>query len=154
VTAVRLLIRLEREAAGEVASLKPIAEELDESPTYLTKIARYLVRAGILRAQRGKAGGVALSRIPQEITLLAITEACQGAVLGNFCQQTDDLSKTCAFHRAGAELHDVTIHVLSRWTLADFCRQPAPTSAVRGKLGCLLDGWRPGQIMPAQKRKR
>ena len=151
ITAVRMLIHLEREAAGEIASLKEIAETLDESPTYLVKIARHLVRAGILRAQRGQAGGVILNRAPADITLLAVVEACQGAIHGNFCQDTSDLSKTCSIHQAGAELHQAIIKVLSGWTLADFCKQPCPSSELRGKVRCLLEGGRPGLPSPVRR---
>jgi len=151
VTAVRLLMHLQHGAAGEVASLKRIAAALDESPTYLVKIARHLVRAGILRAQRGQAGGVTLNCAAKDITLLMIVEACQGAIHGNFCQDTRDLSKTCALHQAGAELHQAIIKVLSGWTLADFCRQPCPASELRSNVRCLLEGGRPGLPSPARK---
>ena len=151
VTAVRLLMQLEQGAAGEVASLRLIAEALAESPTYLVKIARHLVRAGILRAQRGQAGGVTLNRAPKEITLLAIVEACQGAIHGNFCQDLSDLSKSCALHQAGAELHQVIIKVLSGWTLADFCRHPCPAGKLRGTTRCLLEGGRPGLPSPTRR---
>ena len=153
VIAVRLLMSLEPGAPGKAASLKQIAGELGESPTYLVKIARHLVRAGILRAHRGQAGGVALSRAPKEITLLAIVEACQGTIHGNFCRDTGQLSKTCALHKAGAELHDAIIGVLSGWTLADLCRQPGPAGELRGKGRCLLEGGRPGLPPPARTRR-
>lgn len=154
VTAVRLLMNLEGGPPGAVASLKQMAEILAVSPTYLVKIARHLVRAGILRAQRGQAGGVTLNRAPKEITLLAIVEACQGTIHGNFCQDTADLSKTCSLHQAGAELHQAIIKVLSGWTLADFCRRPGATGGLRGKVRCLLDGGRPGQSSSIPKRRR
>lgn len=153
VIAVRLLTGLALGTPGEIASLKQIAGELGESPTYLVKIARHLVRAGILRAQRGQAGGVALNRAPKEITLLAIVEACQGTIHGNFCRDTGDLSRTCALHKAGAELHDAITGVLTGWTLADLCRHPCPTGALRGKGRCLLEGGRPGLPPPARRRR-
>jgi Rrf2 family protein len=154
VTAVRILIHLSREAAGEVVSLKQIAENLDESPTYLVKIARHLVRAGILRAHRGKTGGVVLNRAPENITLLAVVEACQGAVHANFCQDTPDLSKTCAMHQAGAELHNAILGVLTHWTLADFIAQPCPAKELQGNVHCLLQGGRPGLLPSPRKGKR
>jgi len=154
VTAVRLLLHLDREAPGEFASLKEISSKLEESPTYLAKIARHLVRAGILRAQRGKTGGVIVNRPSDAITLLAIVEACQGAILGNFCQETDRLSDTCALHQAGAELHDAIIGVLGHWTLADFSRQPRPAREFRDKVRCLLEGGWPGVFTPVRRRER
>ncbi len=154
VTAVRLLLHLDREAPGEFASLKEISTKLEESPTYLAKIARHLVRAGILRAQRGKTGGVIVNRPSDAITLLAIVEACQGTILGNFCQQTDRLSDTCALHQAGAELHDAIIGVLGHWTLADFSRKPHPSKEFRNKVLCLLEGGTPGVFTKLRSRER
>ena len=145
ITAVRLLIHLEREANGKVGSLKLIAEALGESPSYLVKIASHLVRAGILRAQHGQTGGVIWGRETKDIALLAIVEACQGAIHGNFCQDPSELSKTCALHQA-------IIKVLSGWTLSDFCKQPCPSSELRSKVRCLLEGGRPG--LPSQGRGR
>ena len=151
VTAIRILIHLNREAAGEIASLRQVAQVLDESPTYLVKIARHLVRAGLLRAQRGKAGGVVLGRAPKDITLQQIVEACQGAIHGDFCQTTADLSSTCALHQAGAELHEAIINTLSNWTLERLGRKPCPATVLRGKVHCLLKGGRPG--LPPRKRR-
>ena len=154
VTAVRILIHLSREASGEAVSLKQVAEALGESPTYLVKIARHLVRAGILRAHRGKMGGVVLTRATEKITLLAVVEACQGMVHGNFCQDAPDLSKTCAMHQAGAELHNAIVGVLTSWTLADFLKQPCPANELQGKVHCLFEGGRPGLLPSPRKGRR
>jgi len=115
-----------------------MAERLGESPSYLAKVVRHLVKAGILRAHRGVAGGVTLNRPPEEVSLLSIVEACQGAILGDFCQDADRLEKTCAFHQAGAELHGAIVGILSRWTLADLLRKPCPADVYGEEIECLL----------------
>jgi len=116
-----------------------MAERLGESPTYLAKVVRHLVKAGILRAHRGVSGGVTLNRPPEEISLLSLVEACQGTILGDFCQDADRLEKTCAFHQAGAELHGAVVGVLSRWTLAELLRKPCPSETDGGQIQCLLE---------------
>lgn len=130
ISAVRTLIYLGRQASAAPAPPRVIAEQLGESPTYLAKVTQMLARAGILRTQRGVAGGVILNRRPDEITLLAIVEACQGAILGGFCDASDpaDLPHACAFHQAGLELHGAIVGVLSRWTLARLLEKPYPTA--------------------------
>jgi Rrf2 family protein len=115
-----------------------MAEQLGESPTYLAKVMRLLVRAGILRAHYGATGGVVLNRDPENITLLAITEACQGTLLANLCMETDDLANACAFHQAGAELQQAVLSVMSHWTLADFLRNPSPKPACEGRIRCWI----------------
>jgi Rrf2 family protein len=154
VTAVRILVHLAQGTPGEVVSLKQVAEVLQESPTYLVKIGRHLVRAGLLRAHKGKTGGVVLNRAAEGITLLAVVEACQGTVHGDFCQDTTDLSLTCAFHQAGAELHKAIVGVLTNWTLDDLLKQPCPARELQGKVHCLLQGGRPGLLPTSRKARR
>ncbi len=127
ISAIRALGYLGLHSTGCPISPRRMAEELGESPTYLAKVVRHLVRAGILRSHRGASGGVTLNRPPEEISLLSIVEACQGAILASFCQDADELEKTCAFHRAGAEVHQAMVGILSRWTLADLLQSPCPS---------------------------
>lgn len=137
-SAVRTLTYLGLNPQEQPCSPRAMAEQLGESPTYLAKVVRHLVGAGILKAHRGVAGGVSLNRNPVEISLRTVVEACQGAVLGDFCSDADDLSQTCAFHQAGAELHDAIVSVLSRWTLADFLNRPSPSPEIAGHVQCWL----------------
>lgn len=139
-TAIRTLVYLGLHNTSEPVSLKRVAEQLGESPTYLAKVARLLVRVGILRAHRGVTGGVLLNRPAETITLLSIVEACQGIVVGDFCQTTANLRQACAFHQAGVELHHAILGVLSRWTLADFLRRPEPSDGLAGHAPCWLQG--------------
>lgn len=137
-SAIRLLTYLGSLEGSEPMSPRVLAQQLGESPTYLAKVARDLAKAGILRSHRGVAGGVVLGRDPREITLLAIVEACQGTVLGDFCEEADDLAKTCAFHQACAELHDAIVSILSKWTLAQFIAQPRPIGMPGKQIPCWL----------------
>ena len=137
-SALRTLTFLGLNPQEQPCSPRVMAERLGESPTYLAKVARHLVRAGILKAHRGVAGGVSLNRSPVDVSLLMVVEACQGAVLGDFCSDTAELSQTCALHQAGAELHDAIVSVLSRWTLADFLNRPSPSPEIAGHVHCWL----------------
>jgi len=140
ISAIRALTYLGIRGTTEPISPKCLAERLGESPTYMAKVTRHLVRAGILRAHRGVGGGVTLNRPPEQITLLAIVEACQGAILGSFCEEADDLPKTCAFHQAAGELHRAIVEVLSRWTLAHIVAKPQPSpELVEKHVRCWLE---------------
>jgi Rrf2 family protein len=138
ISAIRALVHLGLHGGGNPISPRRMAEQLGESPTYLAKVMRLLVRTGILRAHYGAAGGVVLNHVPESITLLAITEACQGTLLANLCREADDLASTCAFHQAGAELHQAILGVMSHWTLADFLRNPSPTPMCAGRIRCWM----------------
>lgn len=135
---MRAVTLLGLNAATQPLSPRAMAEALGESPSYLAKVLRHLVRAGILKAHRGPNGGVSLNRLPESVTLLAVVEACQGVILGDFCQGEVEPSLTCAFHQAGMELHQAIVGVLSRWTLADLIRRPNPDPAVAGRAPCWL----------------
>ena len=102
-----------------------IAERIGESPTYMAKVTSRLSRAGLLLSQRGAGGGVRLRLPPSQITLLAVVEACQGNLVPDYCGDQAWHTKTCAFHRAAAELHEAVVGVLTRWTLAALMVNPS-----------------------------
>ncbi len=138
-SAIRLLTYLGQLGASDPLSPRALAERLGESPTYLAKVARHLVKAGILQAQRGVTGGMVLNRDPRTITMLAIIEACQGTIFGDFCDEAPDLARACAFHQACAELHDAIVGVLSSWTLAQFIQKPHPIGMLNKRVPCWLE---------------
>jgi Rrf2 family protein len=142
-----------------VVSPRSVAARLGESPAYMAKVLRSLVRAGILRAEHGRNGGVVFNRKPSDVTLLAIVEACQGAIAGSYCQDVDDLQTTCAFHRATVELRHSIVKVLSRWSLEQLAASPRPAKRLPGETHCMMVGF-PGSSTGAvpvprpQKRMR
>ena len=111
---------LTKTSISAMRSLIFLCAEGDDGPRSPRQIA------GILQAHRGATGGVTLNQSAQDITLLAVVEACQGKILGNFCQETCDLDNVCAFHEAAAQLHEAIVDVLSRWTVADLAKRPHP----------------------------
>ena len=62
-----------------------VAEAQNIPPSFMAKILRGLVRAGLLRSSRGVHGGFALSRPASEINLLEIVEAMEGPVALTAC---------------------------------------------------------------------
>ena len=138
-TAIRALVFLARHARAGTLPPRRIAEALGESPTYMAKVTRALVKAGVLRAGKGVKGGVWLGRPANEITLRSILEACQGSLVGEYCQTDCDFDTICSFHRAAAELHQAVVGVLSRWTLAQLARRPEGTPGRKG-IPCVMLG--------------
>ncbi|MBZ0256281.1 Rrf2 family transcriptional regulator [bacterium] len=121
---IKTLIYLTLRDSDAPVSPKYLAEELNESPSYMAKITGLLVKAGILRAHRGVSGGVTLFREPGNVTLLEIVEACQGKLLGDYCKETDPVDETCGFHQAMYQVHKSTTEILSQWKLSDLARKP------------------------------
>jgi Rrf2 family protein len=151
--ATRALLCLAWDKNDAAISPRNIALQLGESQTYMAKVLRSLVKAGILRAEHGSKGGVLLNRRPDEITLLAVVEACQGAIVGNYCEDVDDIGTTCAFHRAAVELREAIIAVLSRWNLEALAKSPDATRCgPRGKR-CLMAEFPLSAAGPMLRRK-
>jgi Rrf2 family protein len=138
-TAVRALVFLAHNAKAGPVAPRRIAQALGESPSYMAKVTRALVKVGILRTGKGVKGGVWLGRPANEITLQGVFEACQGNIVGDYCQSDCDPNTICAFHRAAMELHLAIVAVLSRWTLAQLSKKPEGTSGNKGE-PCVMLG--------------
>jgi len=136
-SAIRTLLLLAQQSSGACWSPRKLAELLGESPTYLAKVTRHLVKQGLLEAEKGVKGGVRLALPPEQITLLAIVEACQGTIVGDFCKGERPASGQCSFHSAALELHEAITGVLARWSLAQLLQQPAQPGNARGG-ACLM----------------
>ncbi len=131
--ALRALIFLGLSELTEPVPPKRLAETLGCSPTYLGKTLGLLVKADLLRSVRGARGGVVLARDPKTITLLAVVEACQGTLVGDFCrtERLKEMGTPCRFHDVMATLHGQLVKTLSGCTLAELLECPLP--ALRNK---------------------
>ena len=83
--AVRAILHLARQNAGERAATSQIAQEQHIPPSFLAKIISQLSIAGLLHTSRGARGGVTLARAPKDITLLEVIEAIDGPIQLNEC---------------------------------------------------------------------
>lgn len=137
-SALRTLILLNQQDRSVCWSPRRLAEMLGESPTYLAKVVRHLVRGGILEAEKGVKGGVRLVKSPTQVTLLDIVEACQGTIVGDYCRSSRPEPTVCAFHRAATELHQAITTVLGRWTLAQLLEQPHAVPPSEDGFACLM----------------
>jgi len=140
VSALRTLLLLAQQETTICWSPRRLAETLGESPTYLAKVVRHMVKAGILDAEKGVKGGVRLSQPPNSVTLLSVVEACQGTIVGDFCKSNRPPVSYCSFHRAALELHEAITGVLARWTIADLLAKPSSAGELAGGVTCLMAG--------------
>lgn len=76
--AICLLIMIAHSDDGIPLKSYNISGDLGVSDSYLKKIIRQLVVAGLITSEAGKKGGVCLKRPPDKITLLDIFEAIEG----------------------------------------------------------------------------
>ena len=123
--AIRAVLYLAKQPAGEVVLKKDICRTQDITPAFLTKIFQPLIKCGIVGSQRGVGGGFYLARDPEVVSLLDIVEAQEGKILFNYCMEkpgTCKRDKLCPVHDAWgnvrgqvtAALQDVTFDELVR----------------------------------------
>lgn len=62
-------------ARGRLVTSPILAESIRTSPIVVRRLVAKLAERGLVRAHRGKAGGLELARAPQDITLREIYEA-------------------------------------------------------------------------------
>lgn len=143
---IKTLIFLGLYGNDKPTSQSKLASKLDASPSYLAKVANLLSKANLLRSRRGAQGGLSLIRRPSSISLLEIAEACQGKLLDDYCQETDNYALVCSFHAAMAEVHEALVRVMSHWKLSDLMLKPGPSKKLVGQVDCRIagrSGWKP-----------
>jgi Rrf2 family protein len=99
------------------------------TPAFLNRIARPLLKRGILSTVRGVGGGFRLGRPPDTISMLEVIETLQGPMLFNECLiapgtcSRDDL---CPVHPVWKQIKDGTERILAMWTFSDLARRARP----------------------------
>ena len=80
--ACRVLAQLARRRAGDgLAHIDELAKIEAVPPNYLVQILTELRNGGLITSRRGKLGGYALARPPEDITLYDIVKLIEGEVL-------------------------------------------------------------------------
>ncbi len=104
--AIRAMIYIaKRQKENNFISIKEIAQDLELSFYFLSKILQKLVKNGFLESYRGPNGGVKLARSPEEITIYDIILAIDGDKLFRTCilgfEECSD-NAPCAIHNEWA----------------------------------------------------
>lgn len=133
---------------GETASAAQLAAYYDLPAPYLAKQLQALTRAGVLAATTGPRGGFRLARPAQDVTLLQIVEAVDGAAAPYECREirqqgrgaleAEACREMCPLARTMAEAHDAWRGRLAGVTLADILGElpaDAPTRTRRILMG-------------------
>jgi len=121
--AIRAAVLLTHKSREErqFVPVREIADELDISFHFLTKLLQVLTEAGILHSFRGPNGGVALTRKPSDIRLHDIIVAIDGENLFKSCvlglsRCSDD--SPCPLHREWARRREQIDRMFANATLA------------------------------------
>lgn len=117
-----------RDQKGEPRLLIDISRAAGIPAPYLAKIMKCLIRSGLVHTKRGYRGGVALSRLPENISLLEVVEAVDGKDWIGICLLGQDGCsswQSCPVHAAWAKIREQIQDTLRNLTLADSLRDDA-----------------------------
>ena len=88
--ALRLMLDLAMNSAGQPVSLKDVAKRQEISDKYLEQIISVLNRAGYVRSVRGAQGGYLLRKAPEEYTVGMILRLTEGSLAPVPCIEEDN----------------------------------------------------------------
>ena len=141
---LRCLLALARQGQGKQLSIPEIAEMEGLSVPYVSKLLAILRKAGLVTAERGRAGGFTIARPLDQISVYEVLVALGGPLIDPaHCQKHTGQLDQC-IHLENCSVHDVlgglagyVKEFLSRTTLQDLAvdhpvlapLQPTPLAA-------------------------
>lgn len=121
--AIRGMIHLARQPAGDFIMLRDIGKATQTSPVFLAKIFQALGSAGLVVSSRGAVGGgFRLARKPERISLKEILEAVEGPIQVNECivdAGSCGFSRKCSAHTAWQRVKGIVDSTLDDITLKE-----------------------------------
>jgi Rrf2 family protein len=121
---IRVLVALARAEGTGPVSLAAVARSEKLPHAYLEQLVGDLRRAQLVTATRGKAGGSALARPADEISLVEAVRVLDGPILEMPCAGSDNLEvcarpQDCSVHDVFQRVHESLAGALSATTLAE-----------------------------------
>ena len=113
---IRAVLHLASRYPAEVVSKQEICDAEGVTPAFLTKILQPLIRSGLVRSKRGVAGGFALARNPDKLTLLDVMQAVDEPLTLNLCLLEGHRCErvcTCPVHNLWAKAREKIEEVFS-----------------------------------------
>jgi len=120
---------LARRPLGSVVMIDEVSREEKIPKSFAAKIFQSLVRAGLIRSNRGTGGGFTLAKAPEEITVLHVIEAIEGKIALQRCLAEPTACEHfggCALCGLFEEAQDRVKEVFSRTTLAELGKKHMP----------------------------
>lgn len=119
--AIIALVNLAAQGNGSPIQVRTLAAASGLPRPFLAKLIPPLVRARIITSTRGKGGGIAFARPPQEITLAQVIRAVEGERLFTGCPFFPEPcggKPTCPLAPLWDRVRDEVIGFLERTSLA------------------------------------
>lgn len=126
--AFRAVLFLANQPVGKVVEAKQISQQEVVPMRFLLKIMPSLIKAGIVKSQRGVGGGYLLAKNPSDITFLDVVEAVEGPININRCLEDNSYcskkgAPECPVHRKLAGIQKKMVNELKSCNFADILQQ-------------------------------
>jgi len=125
---IRAVLHLAQQYPAAVVSKQEICDEEGITPAFLTKILQPLIRGGIVRSKRGVAGGFALAKDPEKVTILDVMKAVDEPLTLNLCLlegESCERECICPVHDLWVQARDRLEEVFGSQSLAELARERA-----------------------------
>ena len=100
---VRLMVELGRHAGERPVALATVAESEDLPLSYLEHLVAKLRKEGLVESQRGAHGGYRLGRPADQIDMLEVVQALEGAIAPMECFHLDPEGKVSCSHETDGD---------------------------------------------------
>ena len=125
--ATRAVLALSLDVGGPL-KLEEIARRTAVPRSVLEQVMPTMRSAGIVRSERGPAGGYRLNKLPEEITLERVVKLFQGQLAPIGCATRHNpepcpMTIGCTLREVWEEVRDVTISILAASTFADLAER-------------------------------
>jgi len=130
--AIRAVLYLSSQADGRLVATSELAAEMLVPYRFLRRIVQRLVDGGLVEAQRGKGGGVRLTRASREISLLDVLQTVDPkALCVNLCLDDRDACERAPFCAVRPCLDELQGRLASELRGVTFDRFVPPASGDR-----------------------
>lgn len=132
--AVRVMIHLAGLPPSSTVRQSELSKAIDVSGDFLSKVLQQLVRARLIRSQRGSGGGYALAISAANVTLLDVVQAMEGPVRLNQCLEeapSCERKSWCPAHEIWAEAQIAVVNVLRAASMASLAARAKADPARR-----------------------
>jgi Rrf2 family transcriptional regulator, cysteine metabolism repressor len=100
---VRLMVELGRQDGGAPVALSAVAESERLPLSYLEHLVAKLRKVGLVESQRGAHGGYRLGRPAEQIEMLEVVQALEGAIAPMECFHPDPEGKVSCSHETDGD---------------------------------------------------
>lgn len=119
--ALRVMLDLAQNDAGEYIKVKEIANRQGISEKYLEQIIAVLNKAGYVKSVRGAQGGYRIAKEPRDYTVGMILRLTEGSLAPVACVEDDECGRcdTCETMEVWRDVYKAVNAVVDNVTLAD-----------------------------------